>query len=361
MFRLTKFLVPFLSAAVMLSACAQVVTPTATPDPHAVGDPEPDPDPEDRAPEGGELVIYSGRSEELVGPILEQFGEATGIAVRVRYGSTAEMAAALLEEGANSPADIYYAQDPGGLGAVEGEGLLAELPGEILSKVNPNYASTDGYWVGITARARVVVYNSEVLQPDDLPEDLSGFTDPQWNGRLGIPPTNASFITMITAMRSLWGEDETRAWLDGIVANNPVYYENNTAVVAAVAAGEVDAGFVNHYYLYRFLAEQGESFPARNHYLTSGGPGSLVMVSGAGILASSRHQENAQRFLEFILSPVAQQYFASQTYEYPLVEGVVTSSLLAPLSELNLPAISMDALSDLEGSTALLQEVGMIP
>jgi iron(III) transport system substrate-binding protein len=123
----------------------------------------------------------------------------------------------------------------------------------------------------------------------------------------------------------------------------------------------VDAGFVNHYYLYRFLAEQGESFPARNHYLTSGGPGSLVMVSGAGILASSRHQENAQRFLEFILSPVAQQYFASQTYEYPLVEGVVTSSLLAPLSELNLPAISMDALSDLEGSTALLQEVGMIP
>ncbi|MGH2582750.1 MAG: iron ABC transporter substrate-binding protein [Anaerolineales bacterium] len=362
MFRFTRFFFTGLITAIFLAACAPAAaTPAVTPDPEAVADPEPDPEPEDPSLEGGELVIYSGRSEELVAPIIEQFAEATGIDVRVRYGSTAEMAAALLEEGANSPADVYYAQDPGGLGAVETAGLLAELPADILSKVNPNFASSDGYWVGITARARVVVYNTDVLQPEDLPSDLAGFTDPEWNGRLGIPPTNASFITMVTAMRSLWGEDETRAWLEGIVANNPVYYENNIAVVAAVAAGEVDAGLVNHYYLYRFLAEQGESFPARNHYLTSGGPGSLVMVSGAGILASSQHQENAQRFLEFMLSSVAQQYFASQTFEYPLVEGVVTSSLLTPLFDLNSPAISMDALSDLEGTTALLQEVGMIP
>lgn len=337
----------FLIAGILLAACAPAAsTPESGTGGNAVG---------------GELVIYSGRSEELVAPIIQQFAEVTGIDVQVRYGSTAEIAAALLEEGENSLADIFYAQDPGGLGAIADAGLLTELPVNILGRVDPNFASPDGKWAGITARVRVVVYNTDVLSPEDLPADLNGFTDPIWDGRLGMAPTNASFLTMVTAMRNLWGEDETRAWLEGIVANNPVYYENNTAIVAAVGAGEVDAGLVNHYYLYRFLAEEGESFPARNYYMTDGGPGSLVMVSGAGILASGENQENAQRFLEFMLSPVAQQYFASQTFEYPLVDGVVVSSLLTPLAELNPPDISMGDLADLEGTTSMLQEVGMIP
>jgi iron(III) transport system substrate-binding protein len=309
----------------------------------------------------GSLVIYSGRSESLVAPIIQQFADATGIQVEVRYGSTGEITAALLEEGANSPADIFYAQDPGGLGAVEDAGLLQTLPEDILGRVAPGFASADGSWVGITARARVVVYNTDALTPDQLPNDLADFTDSTWNGRIGLAPTNASFVTMVTGMRQLWGEEETRAWLEGIVANNPVYYEGNSQVVTGVAAGEVDAGFVNHYYLYRFLAEQGETFPARNHYLTSGGPGSLVMVAGAGILANGDNTENAERFLAFMLSTVAQQYFASTTFEYPLVEGVATSSLLVPLAELNGPDLPLGGLSDLQGTTTLLQEVGMIP
>ncbi|MEX1248365.1 MAG: iron ABC transporter substrate-binding protein [Anaerolineales bacterium] len=308
-----------------------------------------------------QLIVYSGRSEELVGPIIQQFAEATGIDVQVRYGSTAEIAAALLEEGENSPADIFYAQDPGGLGAIEDAGLLASLPAEILGKIDPNFSSSEGKWVGITARVRVVVYNTNALTSDELPLDLNGFTDPAWNGRLGIAPTNSSFLTMITAMRTLWGENETHAWLEGIMENHPVFYENNTAIVAAVGAGEVDAGLVNHYYLYRFLAEEGEGFPARNYYMTSGGPGSLVMVSGAGVLTNGQNQANAERFLEFMLSTVAQQYFASQTFEYPLVDGVVISNLLTPLSELKPPEISMGALADLEETTTLLQDVGMLP
>ena len=359
-----KSLSLLLIAGILLAACTPATgTPVLVPEPDPEADPEPGGEENISGGEAaeGDLVIYSGRSENLVAPIIQQFAEATGIDVQVRYGGTAEIAAALLEEGENSPADIFYAQDPGGLGAIEDAGLLVELSEEILGNVDPNFASPAGKWVGITARVRVVVYNIEALSPEDLPVDLSGFADQVWDGRLGIPPTNASFLTMITAMRNLWGENETRAWLEGILANHPVYYENNTAIVAAVGAGEVDAGLVNHYYLYRFLAEEGESFPARNYYMTKGGPGSLVMVSGAGILANGRNQENAQRFLEFMLSKVAQQYFASQTFEYPLVEGVVTSNLLTPLSQLNPPDVSMSDLADLEGTAALLQEVGMIP
>lgn len=351
-----------LMVGLLLGACAPAPQPTAVVAATAEPTEPAAPVEQEAAPaDPGKLVIYSGRSESLVAPIIQQFADATGIEVEVRYGSTAEIAAALLEEGANSPADVFYAQDPGGIGAIEDAGLLASLPADILGRVAPGFASPDGAWVGITARARIVVYNTDTLTPAYLPADLWGFTEPEWNGRIGLAPTNASFVTMVTGMRQLWGEDETRAWLEGIAANNPVYYSGNGAVVTAVGAREVEVGFVNHYYLYQFLAEQGESFPVRNHYLSNGGPDSLVMVSGAGILASGQNQANAERFLQFMLSTVAQQYFASRTFEYPLVEGVATSSLLLPLSEINSPDISLGSLSDMAGSAALIEDVGMVP
>ena len=305
------------------------------------------------------LIVYSGRSESLVGPIVEQFQEATGVDVEVRWGNTAELAATMLEEGANSPADVFFAQDPGGLGAVAG--MLAPLPEDVLSQVDPRFRDPEGHWVGISGRARVLVYNTERLSAEMLPETLWEFTDPQWKGRIGWAPTNTSFQTMVTAMRVAWGEEKTREWLEGILANEAVVYDGNTPIVAAVGAGEIEVGFVNHYYLYRFLQEEGEGFPARNHFLPSGGPGSLVMVAGAGVLASSERQETAQRFLNFLLSPEAQGYFATQTFEYPLVEGVSIHSELQPLSELNAPSIDLADLADLRGTVTILNEVGALP
>lgn len=316
----------------------------------------------DRAAAGpGQLVIYSGRSESLVDPLIQLFAETTGIEVELRYGSTAEMAATLLEEGDNSPADVFFAQDPGGLGAVAGAGLLAELPADILERVDPRFASPERNWVGISGRARVIAYNTDRLSPEELPDGLEGFTDPVWRGRIGLPPTNGSFQTMVTALRELWGEAVTREWLAGILANQPTFYENNTATVAAVGAGEVEVGFVNHYYLYRFLAEEGESFPARNYFLPDGGPGSLVMVSGAGRVASGENADNALAFLRFMLSPVAQQYFAGSTYEYPLIEGVSPAPGLTPLAQLNAVQIGLGDLADLRGTVEMLQEVGYLP
>lgn len=310
------------------------------------------------------LTIYSGRSESLVQPIIDQFQEATGIPVEVRYGSTAEMAGVLLEEGGNSPADLFYAQDPGGLGAVQAAGLLAPLPEEMLAKVPERFRAETGDWIGISGRARTVVYNTDVITDPgtQLPADIFDFVDPQWNGRIGWAPSNGSFQAMVTAMRATWGDEKTREWLSGIQANNPTVYPNNTPIVAGVAGGEVDIGFVNHYYLYRFLSEEGESFAARNHFLPGGGPGSLIMVSGAGILKSADNAEGAQAFINFLLSLPGQQYFAAQTFEYPLIEGVALAPGLPPLAELDAVAldIPLSDLADLQGTQDMLLELGII-
>lgn len=305
------------------------------------------------------LTIYSGRSEELVGSIIDQFSKATGINVRVRYGGTSEMAATILEEGRRSPADLFFAQDPGGLGAVAH--LFGRIPEDILSRAESRFRSPHGKWVGISGRARVVVYNTEKLSEADLPDDIWEFTDTKWKGRIGWPPTNGSFQAMVTGMRVLWGEEKTRQWLKGIQANNPKIYPKNTPIVAAVGAGEIEAGFVNHYYLLRFLKERGETFLGRNYHPRAGGPGAMILVAGAGILATSKNKDAAQRFLDFILSPVAQQYFAGQTFEYPVVKGVKTARLLVPLSEIKSPEIDMADMADLKGTLSLLRETGIVP
>jgi iron(III) transport system substrate-binding protein len=305
------------------------------------------------------LIIYSGRGEGLVGPIINQFRDATGIKVEVKYDKTTPLATMLLEEGNNTRADVFFAQDPGGLGAVEN--MLAPLPTDILNSVPEWARSSEGKWVGLSGRARAIVYNNEKLTEADLPDDIWDLVDAKWKGRIGWAPTNASFQTMVTAMRSIWGEEKTKQWLVGIQANDPKVYPKNTPQVAAAAAGEIDVGLVNHYYLFRFLAEEGDSFSARNYHPRSGGPGAVVMVAGAGVLSSAENVDNAEKFLKFLLSPVAQQYFAGQTYEYPLVEGVKTSRLLVPLSEITKPDVTVAGLEDLQGTVTLLQKTGILP
>ena len=306
-----------------------------------------------------ELVVYSGRSESLVEPIIQQFRDATGMTVNVKYASTGELAATLLEEGDKSPADIFFAQDPGGLGTVEG--LLDDLPGDILGLAPAWARSPESKWVGISGRARVVVYNTNALAEADLPDSIWDFTDPKWKGRIGWPPTNASFQAMVTGMRVLWGDARTEEWLRGIMANEPKVFPKNTPTVQAAADGEIDVGFVNHYYLHRFLAEEGEGFAARNYYTRAADPGSVVLAAGAGILKTANNREGAESFLKFLLSVPGQQYFASQTYEYPLVDGVKADRLLLPLDEITKPDIDLADLSDLAGTQDLLRKVGAIP
>ena len=308
---------------------------------------------------GGELVIYSGRSESLVDPLIKMFEEATGIDAKVNYGKTGELAATLLEEGDRSPADVFFAQDPGGLGSVID--MVGPLESDLIDRV-PGWASSpDDLWVGIAGRARTVVYNTDELSPAAVPDTVDGFTDPAWNGRIGWAPTNGSFQAMVTGMRIVWGEDRTREWLEGIVANEATVYAKNTPTVAATGAGEVEVGFVNHYYLHRFLAEEGDGFAARNYFLPGGGPGSAVLVAGAAILKTAENESQAKRFLDYLLSEEAQNYFAEETYEYPLIDGVSHSELLPALDTLNTPDIDISDLGDLEATQNLLREAGALP
>lgn len=305
--------------------------------------------------------MYSGRSESLAGPLLEQFADDTGIDIRVRYGETAELAAQILEEGGNSPADVFFAQDAGALGALAAEGRLTTVPPALLERVPEAYRSPEGAWAGVSGRARVVAYNTDRIDPEELPDSILDFTDPPWDGRIGWAPTNGSFQAFVTALRLLEGEDAARAWLEGIKANHPTDYPDNGAALQGVADGEVDVAFINHYYLFRFLAEQGEDFGARNYYLRGGDVGALVNVAGAGILETTDHLQDAERFIDYLLSNDAQEYFANETHEYPLIEGIETDPDLPPLAELEPPAINLGDLSDLEGTLDLLRETGVLP
>ena len=195
------------------------------------------------------LTVYSGREEEYVGPLFEAFEEESGIEVDVRYGETAELAATLIEEGDNSPADVFFAQDAGALGALEKEGLFVALPESASNRVPARYRSPEGVWVGTSGRARVVGYNTEKLSEADLPPSILDFTDPKWKGKIGWAPTNGSFQAFVTAMRLTEGDDATEEWLRGIVANDPVVFEDNEAIRDAIASGEVDVGFLNPYYI----------------------------------------------------------------------------------------------------------------
>ena len=307
------------------------------------------------------LTIYSGRSESLVQPILDQFEEESGVKVRVRYGDTAELAATILEEGGNSPADVFFAQDAGALGALADVGLLKTLPSMVLDLAPSQYRSQADLWVGISGRARVVAYNTNVLSPDDLPDSIFGFTAPEWEGRIGWAPQNGSFQAFVTGLRVLEGDDAARDWLEGIMANNPTEYPNNTTSLEGVANGEVDVAFVNHYYLFRFLEEEGDGFNARNYYTGPGDAGSLVNIAGAGILKTTNSNDLAEQFLRYMLGTTAQQYFADETYEYPVIDGIAIQEGLVPLAEIRPPDIDLSDLSDLNGTLDLLRETGALP
>jgi iron(III) transport system substrate-binding protein len=309
----------------------------------------------------GELTVYSGRSEELIGPLLEQFEEDTGVDVQVRYGSTPEMAAAILEEGDNSPADLYIGQDAGSVGMLASEGLFTPIPEDILALVPDSYRGDEGNWVGLSGRVRVVVYNTDTHSEETLPDSILDYTDPAWSGKIGWAPTNASFQSFVTALRVHDGEEAARAWVEGIVANDPVAYPGNADVVQAVASGEVEVGFVNHYYLGRFLEEEGEGFGARNYYFTNGDIGGLMNVAGAGVLETAENPEAALALIEYMLQPEAQEYFAQETFEFPLIEGVSPSADFIPeLATLTPVDIELTDLGDVEATVTMLQETGAL-
>ena len=309
---------------------------------------------------GDSVTLYSGRGEDLVQPVVDACAASTGLDIVVRHGDSAAMLLLIPEEGDNSPADVYYSQGAGFLGLLSADDGLATLDSATLDLVGDDHLiSPQADWVGVTGRARTVVYNTDLLDASDLPDSFADYTDPEWADRIGWAPTNASFQDHVTALRGLLGEDATRSWLEGIMANRPVPFAKNTNVIEAVAAGEVAVGFVNHYYLYRFLAED-PGYPVANRFYTDGDPGALVNVAGACVLATTDDVEAATEVVRCLLSDESQRYFAETNYELPVVDGVEPWSDLPRLDSLTLPAFDLNRLADLEGTVDLLIEVGAL-
>src|SRR5918998_1268376 len=308
--------------------------------------------------DGRRVTVYSGRAEELVGPLYERFERRTGFRVDPRYGDSAGGGGTLGGGGPNSPAEVFYSQDAGALGAVAREGRLKPLPRGLLRRVDERFRDPAGRWVGVSGRARVVAYDKRRLKESELPDSIFAFADSRWRGKLGLAPTNASFQAFVSAMRLTVGDARTRAWLEGIDRNRPLLLDNNIQTLEAIARGEVEVGFVNHYYLYE-LRKERPRVPVANHFLRPGDPGSLVNVSGIGVLSDT---PEARRFAEFVLSVEGQRFFATDTEEYPLIRGVRPDEALRPLDSIHGPRVRLGDLgAKLPSTVEMIREAGLTP
>ncbi len=308
-----------------------------------------------------ELVVYSGRSRELVEPILERFHEETGIRLAVRYGGSAELALLIAEEAAGGrvQADAFFSQSPGAVGFLAQEDLLAALPQRILSQVPARFRGASGRWVGVSGRQRVLVYNRDLVSEAELPDSVFDLTDPRYAGRVALAPSNGSFQDFVTIMRQMKGDEATLAWLTAMAEGGAPTYANNNAILEAVSRGEVPMGLVNHYYNHRFLAEDPD-LPSRNHLLAGDDPGAAVIPSTMSVIEGSEQAEAAAGLVDFLLSAEAQEYFARETFEYPLAGGVQPAAGLPPLESLEAPAVDIDRLGGgLEETVDLLRRSGL--
>ncbi|WP_030670593.1 iron ABC transporter substrate-binding protein [Streptomyces sp. NRRL B-1347] len=308
------------------------------------------------------LVIYSGRNEKLVKPLLDKLEKAIGAEVEVRYGESAELAAQILEEGERTKAGLFFSQDAGALGALSKEGMLRKLPTATLDKVDEAYRGSDGDWAGLSGRVRVIAYNPDQVDEGDVPDSVFDVVEPEWQDKVGFAPTNASFQAFVTGMRVLKGDAVTREWLEDLKANGAKTYAHNLATLDAVEDGEVSLGLVNHYYWYERVAEKGEDkVDSKLHFLPGEDPGALINVAGAGILKDSGQSATAQKAMDYLLSKEAQTYFAETTKEYPLAAGVTsTVEGLPPFDSLQSPDIDLGELESLQETLAMLQDVGLV-
>jgi iron(III) transport system substrate-binding protein len=305
--------------------------------------------------DGQTLTIYSGRTENLIAPILEDFAESTGIDVEVRYGQSADLALLIDQEGERSPADVFLSQSPGAIGFLAEDDRLVAIPSDTLELVDPSLRSSAGTWVGMSGRIRTLVYNSDLVDPATLPASVLDLTDERFRGQVALAPANGSFQDFVTALRETQGDDVASEWLAGMAANDAQVYADNTAIVQAVGRGEVPMGLVNHYYNHRAKAED-PSLPTENYFFPNGDIGALLLTTAIGVVDTADDVELADRLVSFMLGEKAQTFFSEESFEYPLAAGVEPAAGLPPLSDVEVATFDVDGLGGGLGRTLELIE-----
>ena len=337
--------------------------------------------------EQDELVIYSGRSQALVDSLVTMYQQRADVPVRVRYGSDAQLLAALQEEGDQSPADVYWANTTGALGNAVNNDLLAQLPDSITQRAT-RFVPSNQRWTPVTTRFRVLAYNSDRVDPETLPDSIANLPEhEELEGRIGWTPAYSSFQDFVTAMRVTKGPEATRTWLQGVSDLNPNSYTSNTPMIRALAAGEIDVALTNHYYVLRLKhgGAEGEyegdeeeeeeakeeeeeesqtqaSAPVETYRFAAGDLGNLALVTGAAALQTSDQSAAAQRFLQFLLSEQAQSFAANRVNEYPVVSGTEVPDYMVPVdSALTLsPEVDLQRLQEMDPTLDLLRDVGLL-
>ena len=288
------------------------------------------------------LTVYSGRSEKLIGPILEAFTADAGIALDVRYGSSNDLALLLAEEGDKSPADVFLSRSPGPAGFLDDLGMLAGIDDDLLNRVADGDRSPEGTWVGFAGRGRVLVYNTDEVDTADLPDSVFDLTGPEYRGRVAIPGSNSSFQDWFTLFRLRNGDDVAIAWLDDMVANGSRFYPKNGAIVEAVGRNEIQFGLVNHYYNFQKVAANGDAQRSANHGFAPGDDGGLMIIATAAVIESSGEKDAADLLLAHLLSDEQQTYLTNKVYEYPLALGVEPAEVLPPAPTDRVGAVDID-------------------
>jgi iron(III) transport system substrate-binding protein len=310
---------------------------------------------------GQSITLYNGQHEQTTALLVAAFQKQTGIKVSVRSDGEDALGNQIVQEGSNSPADVFYTENTPVLEILQEKGLLAPVTPSTLAAVPSRYDSAQGNWVGVSARASVLVYNTKQISPAQLPDSIIALAEPKWKGKLGIAPSESDFQPLITSITKVDGVAAAESWLKGIKANSKIYPDNET-VVAQVNNGESAVGLINHYYWYRLRDEVGQSgLHSAMHYYAPHDPGNLVNVSGAAVLRSSSHQAAAQAFLAFLVSRAGQEVIAhSHSYEYPLRPGVSSAKSLRPFAQIQPAPVTLAELGDGSAPLALEQKLGLL-
>jgi iron(III) transport system substrate-binding protein len=307
----------------------------------------------------GTLTLYSGRGEPLVGELVSHIEDLyDDFTIDPKYNSSTDLVNQITEAGDASPADVFFSVNSGSLGVLADAGMAATLPDEVAGKVDGAYRDDDNQWVGTSGRARTIPYNTNEFSEDDIPNDIFAFPDAdQFQDLMGWAPSYGSFQAFVTAMRILNGEEETKAWLERMIDQGVEPYSDEFTVARRIAGGELGAGFTNHYYIQRVVDNRDD--PPIATAFTEGDAGAIFNVAGAAVVSSTDQQETAASFVRHLLSAEAQEYFATTTFEYPMISEVEPVGELPTVDELNPPELDLTKLSDLGPTLELMREAGL--
>lgn len=316
-----------------------------------------------QAPAADKLIIYSGRAERLIKPVLDAFTAKTGIQVELLSSGTTELVNRLKAEGEHAPADLLITNDAGSLELARAAGLLRPLNMREVERAIPaQFRAPDNSWVGLSGRFWVVVYNTTLVKPEQV-KSLLDLADSRWKDKIAIPNSGSEYLQAgASVIRASVGDDRTKKFLTGLRDNaGTQVYQKSSQIVEAVAKGQVAMGIVNHYYVYRHLATQPSApiavlMPDQQE----GGIGAIMNVAGVGILKHTAHLDSAQLLVEFLVAQAGQKMFADLNKEYPLHPDVQADPALIERKSFRAALVPLTKLAELrEPTLTLIEQVGL--